>query len=70
MAIKDWKKTYEGKTLIRFENKNNGKRVFITPTDDSRLSGKWFLHLHDGRKIDYRGKLEVKRAMKSYMRSH
>ncbi len=70
MATKDWNKTALTNTLVRFQNKKSGSIVFAIPTIRDRVNGKWDLHLPDGRIIDYRGKREVKKAMKAYMRSH
>lgn len=70
MALKDWEKTALTNTLVRYENKASGDIVFAIPTIRDRVNGKWDLHLPDRRVIDYRGKLEVKKAMMAYMRSH
>ena len=70
---KDWKQTYLGKTLVRYENKKTGKLVFAIPTRRDKINGKWSLHLPNKRYTDYinyRGKMEVKRAMRAYMRTH
>lgn len=72
MVLKDWKRTYLGVTLVRYENKKNKKLVFATPLIPNKINEKWLLHLPDKNrsKIDYRGKREVKKAMNAYMRSH
>lgn len=70
MAQKDWKQTELRRTLIKYENKNSGDIVFAIPTIRDKINGKWDLHLPDGRVIDYRGKMEVKKAVMAYIRSH
>lgn len=66
--LKDWKQTYLGETLIKYENKENNKFIFAVPERSPR--NKWVLVLPDGRRINYRGKREVKKAMMAYMRTH
>ena len=70
MVLKDWKRTYLGKTLVRYENKKSRKIIFAIPAIRNKINGKWNLILPDRRVIDYRGKMEVKKAMMAYMRSH
>lgn len=70
MAENDWKKTASTRTLIRYENKETGDLIFAIPTIKDKPSGSWDLHLPSDRIIDYRGQMEVKKALRAYIRSH
>ena len=70
MALKDWKLTYLGKTLVRYEHKKSGSKIYAIPTIKDKINGGWKLKIYGRDFINYRGKSEVKKGMISYMRSH
>ena len=77
MALKDWKKNVEMKDKISYENKKTGDETFITPKDFRRPNSSWELY-RPGKigvyvsmiVIAYRGKMEAKRALKAFLKSH
>jgi len=77
MVLKNWKKNVETKYKISYENQKTGDEAFITPKNFRRPNSSWELHrpvkigVYDSMiSIDYRGKMEAKRALRAFMRSH
>jgi hypothetical protein len=76
--LKDWKKNVDMNEKISYENIKTGDEAFITPKNFNYPNKQWTLYIPSRNKnyfdkieeIDYRGKMEAKRALNAYMRTH
>jgi len=72
MALKDWKKTYDGKIRLKFIGNNNWVEIERNYNDiyDSSTKRVWWFFTQKQKPRKFKTKSQALKFAKSYMRKH